>query len=93
MSEELSFVGKISILGQVFSLTEEEREVVCPSYIEADWCSEEECKKEVVRSLSLTGYLLDPHTAVAVAVARRCRRTKVRHQDICIYKAYALLHK
>jgi len=62
---------------KVFSLTEEERELVCPSYIEADWCSEEDCKKEVVRSLSSTDYLLDPHTAVAVAVARRCRRTKV----------------
>ena len=84
MSEELSFAEMTIILGQVFSLTEEERELVCPSYIEADWCSEEECKKEVVRSLSSTDYLLDPHTAVAVAVARRCRRTKVRHLDICI---------
>ena len=84
MSDQLSFGEMISIFDQVFSLTEEERELVCPSYIEADWCSEEDCKKEVVRSLSSTDYLLDPHTAVAVAVARRCRRTKVRHLDICI---------
>ena len=29
---------------QVFRLSVEERKLACPSYIEADWCSEEDCK-------------------------------------------------
>ena len=38
--------------GQVFRLSDEERKLACPSYIEADWCSEEDCKAEVVNSLN-----------------------------------------
>ena len=66
---------------QVFRLSDDEQKLVCPSYIEADWCSEEDCKAEVTSSLSSTDYLLDPHTAVAVAVARRCRTPKVGNEN------------
>merc|ERR1712192_319744 len=37
---------------KVFRLSDEERKLACPSYIEADWCSEEDCKAEVINSLS-----------------------------------------
>ncbi|XP_071961057.1 threonine synthase-like 1 [Antedon mediterranea] len=37
----------------------------------ADWCSEELCSKTIHAVFKRTGYLLDPHTAVAKAVADR----------------------
>ncbi|XP_033746548.1 threonine synthase-like 1 isoform X2 [Pecten maximus] len=37
----------------------------------ADWCSEEEAKKTIKSTLDKTGYLMDPHTAVAKAVGDR----------------------
>ena len=66
-------VAKVIPGRQVFRLSDDERKLACPSYIEADWCSEEDCKVEVVNCLTSTDYLLDPHTAIAVAVGRRCR--------------------
>ncbi|XP_021344011.1 threonine synthase-like 1 isoform X2 [Mizuhopecten yessoensis] len=37
----------------------------------ADWCSEEEVKRTIQSTLDKTGYLLDPHTAVAKSVGDR----------------------
>ena len=76
-SSSFVIVAKVIPGPQVFRLSDDERELACPSYIEADWCSEEECKVEVVNCLASTDYLLDPHTAVAVAVARRRRTPQV----------------
>ena len=70
-------IAKVIPGRQVFRLSDDERKLACPSYIEADWCSEEDCKVEVVNCLTSTDYLLDPHTAVAVAVARRCGTPQV----------------
>ena len=58
---------------RAFQLTEEELELVRPPYLKTDWCSEEDCKAEITASFARSGYLLDPHTAVAVAVGRRVR--------------------
>lgn len=38
-----------------------------------DWCSEQECGKEIRETLERTGYLLDPHTAVGKVVADKCQ--------------------
>lgn len=40
----------------------------------AGWCTEEECFREIRDTLQDTGYLLDPHTAVAKVVADRMLR-------------------
>lgn len=58
---------------RAFQLTEEELELVRPPHLKTDWCSEEDCKAEITASFASSGYLLDPHTAVAVAVGRRVR--------------------
>lgn len=38
-----------------------------------DWCSEEECGKQIGETLKRTGFLLDPHTAVGQVVANKCQ--------------------
>lgn len=37
----------------------------------ADWCSEEECLAAIHSTYNTSGYILDPHTAVAKVVADR----------------------
>jgi threonine synthase len=37
----------------------------------ADWCSEEECLEAIRSTYNTSGYILDPHTAVAKVVADR----------------------
>nr|XP_060515123.1 threonine synthase-like 1 isoform X2 [Panthera onca]XP_060515124.1 threonine synthase-like 1 isoform X2 [Panthera onca] len=39
----------------------------------ADWCSERECLAAIHSTYSTSGYILDPHTAVAKVVADRMR--------------------
>jgi len=58
---------------KMFQLSEEEKAVACPAFILAGWCTEDSCKEEIGSSLASTGYLLDPHTAVAVSVAKKFR--------------------
>ena len=41
--------------------------------LKAGWCSEFECKTTLKRVFDEHRYCLDPHTAVAVNVAERCR--------------------
>ncbi|CAG2233086.1 Threonine synthase-like 1 [Mytilus edulis] len=42
----------------------------------ADWCSEEKCHSTIKDTLKRTGYMLDPHTAVAKAVGDRFNNGK-----------------
>ncbi|XP_076105309.1 threonine synthase-like 1 [Mytilus galloprovincialis] len=42
----------------------------------ADWCSEQKCHSTIKDTLQKTGYMLDPHTAVAKAVGDRFNNGK-----------------
>ncbi|ESO91165.1 hypothetical protein LOTGIDRAFT_105242 [Lottia gigantea] len=53
-----------------FSVSEEHLRKLQSMFVVGS-CSEEECKSTIVQTLKNTGYLLDPHTAVAKTVADR----------------------
>lgn len=56
-----------------YSLEPNELEQVADG-IKAGWCSETECKETIQNLAKTSGYVADPHTAVAVHVAQRFQR-------------------
>lgn len=65
-TRELNERGRFEVDPDTFSMLEAE--------FEADWVSNEDCYAVIRQVYEETGYLLDPHTAVAWEVARRLKR-------------------
>ena len=66
LMEELKTAGK-------YSLTAEEKALLNEEFYGA-YCSEEETKEEILKNFTEEQYLVDPHTAVGLFVAKEYRR-------------------
>merc|ERR1712137_715053 len=51
-----------------FELTQQEKSLMSESGLVGGWCSDEDCAGIIQEKYQQCGYLLDPHTAVGVAV-------------------------
>ena len=73
---ELKKIGK-------YSIDKSERDALDKVFF-ADYCDEEECKEQIRDTFESSGYLCDPHTAVALNVAGVYKSAKGNNEKMIV---------